>query len=118
MSNLAFESTAPPAPQRAALPSRAADLSTAYARLAMTYNPDLSDAEAYLIGRKIVEPLPSASRGNASRYLRPRRYIAACPSGSAAAIRLMDSASASAMARHYDCNTPPSPRAAVAITFD
>ena len=29
------------------------------------------------VGRKIVEPLPSASFGSASRYLRPRRYIAA-----------------------------------------
>src|SRR4029079_8038631 len=35
-------------------------------------------------GRKIVVPFPCVIAGSASRYLRPRRYMAACPSGSAA----------------------------------
>ena len=39
-------------------------------------------------GRSCV-PLPCVILGSASRYFRPSRYIAACPSGSAAAMRSM-----------------------------
>ncbi len=42
-------------PGRGVYPARLADISTAYARLALKYNPALSTAEAMLIGRKIVE---------------------------------------------------------------
>lgn len=42
-------------PGRGVYPARLADISTAYARLALKYNPALSTAEAVLIGRKIVE---------------------------------------------------------------
>src|SRR5438105_3165521 len=63
--------------------------------------PSTPDASA---GRKIVEPLPSASFGSASRYLSPSRYIAACPSGRDAVMRRIDSASASAIARRASAN--------------
>jgi soluble lytic murein transglycosylase-like protein len=46
---------ATPAASPGALPSRNANLSMAYGRLALTYNPDLTSDQAYLIGRKIVE---------------------------------------------------------------
>jgi len=42
-------------PGRGVYPSRLADISIAYARLALKCNPALSTAEAMLIGRKIVE---------------------------------------------------------------
>src|SRR6185437_2784001 len=69
------------------------------ARISNSFNPPKAPmTPAASAGRKIVDPLPWVTAGSASMYLRPSRYMATSPAGSAPAIFEMACASASAMA--------------------